>query len=79
MIFGKGSRMVKEKISGNKGGNHLSPTSSNAKNTKNLMMLWLKKNIFLFENGFKKLPKHSEDSQFKDLKHALNSMNFFFI
>ena len=43
------------------------------------MMLWLKKNIFLFENGFKKLPKHSEDSQFKDLKHALNSMNFFFI
>ena len=36
---------------------------------------WINKTV----NELQKLPKHSDDTQFKYLKHTLNSMNAFIL
>ena len=58
----------------------MSLTLSNETNTKKLEEFLVEnKPEYVFKNILKKLPKHSEDVQFKYLKRTLNLINAFLI
>ena len=80
MISSKASKTTKEIFSEKKVKHNLSLILSNETNTKKLEKVLVEnKPEYFFKNILKKLPKHSEDVQFKYLKHSLNSINEFLL
>ena len=71
--------MAKENVSEDKGKHNVSLKFSNGNNKKTWVFFVENKSEYFCEPALEKLPKNSEDGQFKYLKHTLNSIYEFFL